>query len=132
MVRLQRQPGAWKDTMPKKKNRVLKSRPASSKLSKPAGARKTAGRKMYAASKIKAKDRNRNPGSKLQPQHTSAGANRSEGIRLFALAGRPTRDQFTRVYGPAGPKMTWQQRAAAGIPAEKFQAALASAGQRKK
>jgi hypothetical protein len=62
----------------------------------------------------------------------SAGSNRSEGIRLFALAGRPTREQFIRVYGPAGPKMTWQQRAAAGIPAEKFQAALASAVQEKK
>lgn len=57
----------------------------------------------------------------------SAGANRSECIRLFQLAGRPTKEQFTRVYGEGGPKMTWAQRAAAGIPAEKFQAALASA-----
>jgi len=57
----------------------------------------------------------------------SAGANRSEGIRLFQLAGRPTKDQFTKVYGEGGPKMTWAQRAAAGVPAEKFQAALASA-----
>ena len=29
----------------------------------------------------------------------SAGANRSEGIRLFQLAGRPTKEQFTKVYG---------------------------------
>jgi hypothetical protein len=57
----------------------------------------------------------------------SAGANRSEGIRLFQLAGRPTKEQFTRVYGEGGPKMTWAQRAAAGIPAEKFRAALTSA-----
>jgi hypothetical protein len=51
--------------------------------------------------------------------------NRSEGIRLFKLAGRPTREQFTLVYGKNGPKMTWEQRAAAGVPATKFQAALA-------
>jgi hypothetical protein len=57
----------------------------------------------------------------------SAGANRSGGIRLFALAGRPTKEDFVKVYGPAGPKMTWKQRAKAGVPAEKFQAALASA-----
>ena len=52
--------------------------------------------------------------------------NRSEGIRLFKLAGRPTREQFTLVYGKNGPKMTWEQRAAAGVPATKFQAALAA------
>jgi len=57
----------------------------------------------------------------------TAGENRSDGIRLFQLAGRPTKEQFIRVYGERGPKMTWAERAAAGIPAEKFQAALASA-----
>src|SRR5208282_3794401 len=57
----------------------------------------------------------------------SAGANRSEGIRLFQLAGRPTKEQFIRVYGERGPRLTWNERAAAGITAEKFQAALASA-----
>ncbi len=57
----------------------------------------------------------------------SAGKSRAEGIRLFALAGRPSHQDFIRVYGPSGPKMTWEQRAAAGVPAEKFQAALASA-----
>lgn len=56
----------------------------------------------------------------------SAGVNRSEGIRLFQLAGRPTKEQFIQVYGEQGPRMTWAQRAAAGVPAEKFQAALAS------
>lgn len=56
-----------------------------------------------------------------------AGVNRSEGIRLFQLAGRPTKEQFIQVYGERGPKMTWEQRAAAGIPADRFQAALASA-----
>ena len=57
----------------------------------------------------------------------AAGVNRSEGIRLFQLAGRPTKEQFIQVYGEQGPKMTWAQRAAAGVPAEKFQGALASA-----
>ena len=52
--------------------------------------------------------------------------NRSEGLQLFKLAGRPTREQFVLVYGKNGPKMTWDQRAAAGVPAKKFQAALAA------
>jgi hypothetical protein len=51
--------------------------------------------------------------------------NRSEGLRLFKLAGRPTKEQFRLVYGEKGPLMTWDQRAAAGVPAKKFQAALA-------
>jgi hypothetical protein len=46
---------------------------------------------------------------------------------LFTLAGRPSKEDFVKVYGPAGARMTWAQRAAAGVPAEKFQAALASA-----
>jgi hypothetical protein len=58
---------------------------------------------------------------------TGAGKSRAEGIRLFTLAGRPSKEDFVKVYGPAGPKMTWEQRANAGVPAEKFQAALASA-----
>jgi len=56
----------------------------------------------------------------------SAGSNRAEGIRLFKLAGRPTREQFQLVYGERGHLMTWEQRAKAGVPAEKFQAALAA------
>ena len=56
----------------------------------------------------------------------SAGKSRAEGIRLFALAGRPSKEDFIKVYGPNGPKMTWEQRAEAGVPAEKFQAALAA------
>ena len=58
---------------------------------------------------------------------TSAGKSRAEGIRLFTLAGRPSSEDFVKVYGPAGPKMTWEQRAKAGVPAEKFQSALAAA-----
>jgi hypothetical protein len=70
------------------------------------------------------KDRNPKAGPK---NSASAGKSRAEGIRLFALAGRPSKEDFVKVYGSAGPKMTWEQRAAAGTPAEKFQAALASA-----
>ena len=55
---------------------------------------------------------------------TSAGKARAEGLRLFKLAGRPTREQLIHVYGEHGPVMTWEQRAAAGVPATKFQAAL--------
>jgi len=57
----------------------------------------------------------------------AAGNSRTEGIRLFTLAGRPSKEDFVKVYGPAGPKMTWEQRAKAGVPAEKFQSALAAA-----
>ncbi len=57
-----------------------------------------------------------------------ASRNRSEGLRLFKLAGRPTKEQFILVYGENGPKMTWAERAAAGIPAKRFQAALAVKG----
>jgi len=56
----------------------------------------------------------------------SAGANRAEGIRLFKLAGRPTREQFQLVYGERGHLMTWEQRAKAGTSAKQFQAALAA------
>ena len=57
---------------------------------------------------------------------TVVSQNRAEGLRLFKLAGRPTTEQFVQVYGERGPKMTWDQRAAAGVPANKFQAALAA------
>jgi len=70
------------------------------------------------------KDRTAKAGPK---KSTSAGKSRAEGIRLFTLAGRPSKEDFVKVFGPSGPRMTWQQRAAAGVPAEKFQAALASA-----
>jgi hypothetical protein len=91
--------------------------------------RKTAIRKMRAAPKVKAKvkaQKAKPAAPKQQPMTKSEiGSARSEGIRLFKLAGRPTREQFILVYGERGPKMTWEQRAAAGVPAEKFQAALA-------
>ena len=56
----------------------------------------------------------------------TARAHIAEGTRLFALAGRPTKAQFVKVYGAKGPTMTWAERAKAGVPAEKFQAALAA------
>ncbi|GAC1434231.1 MAG: hypothetical protein NVS1B11_17720 [Terriglobales bacterium] len=46
-------------------------------------------------------------------------------MRLYKLAGCPTQAQCILVYGERAPKMTWADRAAAGVPASKFQAALA-------
>jgi hypothetical protein len=59
-----------------------------------------------------------------KPSTKAAGKSRAEGIRLFTLAGRPSQQDFVKVFGLRGPKMTWSQRAKAGVPAEKFQAAL--------
>jgi len=87
-----------------KKNARLKSKPAVSKKTKVTKTSKARASKPFAA----------------------AGKSRAEGIRLFTLAGRPSQQDFVRVYGPNGPKMTWEQRAKAGVPAEKFQAALAA------
>ncbi len=58
----------------------------------------------------------------------TARAHIAEGTRLFALAGRSTKSQFIKVYGPQGPKMTWEQRAKAGVDAKHFQSALAAKG----
>jgi hypothetical protein len=93
--------------------------------------RKTASRKMRAAAKAEIKAQAARTSPKPQPRR-STGSNRAEGIRLFKLAGRPTKEQFVLVYGKRGPRMTWDQRAAAGVPAKKFQAALASAVQGQK
>src|SRR5258708_40245488 len=73
--------------------------------------------------------KNRSSAKSFKTGHstTAAGKSRAEGIRLFMVAGRPSKEDFVRVYGPAGPKMTWEQRAKAGVPAEKFQGALAAA-----
>jgi len=61
-----------------------------------------------------------------------ATANRKEGLRLWVLAGKPKPEDFVKVYGPKGPKMTWDQRAEKGIPAERFQDALAFANRLEK
>jgi len=70
--------------------------------------------------------RKRKATKKIAPRQTPAGNARAEGLRLFNLAGRPTEEQFVLVYGKQGPRMTWEERANAGIPAAKFQAALAT------
>jgi hypothetical protein len=59
-----------------------------------------------------------------QTRSKAARAHIAEGTRLFALAGRPTKAQFVKVYEPKGPKMTWDQRAQAGVDAKHFQEAL--------
>jgi hypothetical protein len=91
--------------MPRSKKATLKRKSAASKKNRTATARKP----------------------QASNKSTSAGKSRAEGIRLFTLAGRPSKEDLVKVYGPAGPKMTWEQRAKAGVSAQKFQAALASA-----
>jgi hypothetical protein len=59
---------------------------------------------------------------------SSARASIAEGTRLYAPAGRPSKADFIKVYGPSGPKMTWAQRAEAGVDAKHLQAALAAKG----
>ena len=116
--------------MAKATKRTRKAKTDINRVQKTTGAtRKTAGRKMRPATKAQAQVKAqavKTPPTP-QPPPKSAGSNRAEGIRLFKLAGRPTQEQFVLVYGERGPRMTWDQRAAAGVPAEKFQAALASA-----
>ena len=86
-------------------------------------------KKKTRANRKSAVRKNRSSAKSFKTGHrtNAAGKSRTEGIRLFALAGRPSKEDFVKVYGSAGPKMTWEQRAEAGVPAEKFQAALASA-----
>ncbi len=62
--------------------------------------------------------------NQAQVRSKAARAHIAEGTRLFALAGRPTKAQFVKVYGPQGPKMTWEQRAKAGVDAKHFQETL--------
>jgi hypothetical protein len=64
------------------------------------------------------------PIKQAQVRSKSARAHIAEGTRLFVLAGRPTKAQFVKVYGPQGPKMTWEQRAKVGVDAKHFQEAL--------
>lgn len=64
------------------------------------------------------------PTKQVQVRSKAARAHIAEGTRLFALAGRPTKAQFVKVYGVNGPKMTWAQRAKAGVDAKHFQEAL--------
>ena len=114
--------------MAKKNNRKRRDKSEISRIQQATGVnRKTASRKMRAAAKVQAKVKSQavKTAPKQQLHQKSSGTNRSEGIRLFKIAGRPSKEQFIAVYGERGPRMTWEQRAAAGVPAEKFQAALA-------
>ena len=76
------------------------------------------GRSVLKTRKVKAQ-------KKTAPEQTAVGKARAEGLRLFKVAGRPTREQVILVFGERGPVMTWAERAKAGVPASKFQAALA-------
>jgi hypothetical protein len=75
--------------------------------------------------RAKAVKKVKRPVKQAQVRSKAARAHIAEGTRLFALAGRPTKAHFIKVYGPQGPKMTWEQRAKAGVDAKHFQAALA-------
>lgn len=109
--------------MAKKQTRTRKEKSATSRIRQTKRAtHKTNTRKVRAVAEAKPKVK---ASPKPQPQQKSAGANRAQGIALFKLAGRPTKEQFILVYGQAGPRMTWEQRGAAGVRAEEFQAALA-------
>jgi hypothetical protein len=113
--------------MAKKKNRTDKTK--INRVQKATGAtRKTNTRKVRAAaeakSKVKAQAAKAAPKPQAQPK--SAGVNRAEGIRLFKLAGKPSKEDFILVYGERGPKMTWKERQDAGVSAKQFQAALAA------
>ena len=56
----------------------------------------------------------------------AAKANIKEGLRLHQIAGRPTRQQLTLVFGQKGYLLTWPKRTERfGITPETFQAALA-------
>jgi len=68
------------------------------------------------------------PVKQAQVRSNAARAHIAEGTRLFVLAGRPTKAQFVQVYGPKGPRMTWSERAKAGVDAKHFQSALAAKG----
>jgi len=78
--------------------------------------------------KGKAANKAKKLAKQTQVRSKSARAHIAEGTRLFALAGRPTKAQFIKVYGPQGPKMTWAQRAKAGVDAKHFQEALKAKG----
>jgi len=69
---------------------------------------------------------------KSDAPQTEAGKARSVGIQDYIKAGRPKPHDFEMVYGPRGIRMTWVQRAAAGVDAAHFQAALAECQAAKK
>jgi len=72
------------------------------------------------------------PSTTMTPEER--GKARAEGLRLFTLAGRPKKSDFTKVFGKKGPGWTWEARAKAvglATPEEcavKFQSLLKKAG----
>src|SRR5437588_4548021 len=70
--------------------------------------------------KAKAVKKAKKPAKQTQVRSKAARAHIAEGTRLFALAGRPTKAQFVKVYGPLGPKMTWEQRAKQALTPDTF------------
>jgi hypothetical protein len=115
--------------MTKKKSRTRKNKSDGSRIHKVGSTRKSAVSKMRAAATVRAKVKSQ-PGktktaAQSQPKSPAA-KNRSEGLRSYIAAGRPSKQDFIRVYGKRGHLMTWRERAKAGITAENFQEALAA------
>jgi hypothetical protein len=54
--------------------------------------------------KAKVTKKAKKPVKQAQVRSKAARAHIAEGTRLFALAGRPTKAQFVKVYGAAGTK----------------------------
>ena len=111
------------------KHRTRKEKSKTGRIQQRTGTpREKAGRRMRAAPKVKAKVKAQNATKTKSPVQsllkTVAGTNRAEGIKLFKLAGRPSKPDFIRVYGERGPRMTWGERAKAGVSAKQFQTAL--------
>jgi hypothetical protein len=79
---------------------------------------------MKKAKKPSKKTKKRVQSKQVRTRSKTARSHIAEGTRLFALAGRPTKADFIRVYGPKGPSMTWVQRAKAGVDAKHFQEEL--------
>jgi|SRR5271165_3869336 len=70
------------------------------------------------------------PGPAAAPVKPTRGEAIREGHRQHAIAGRPSREELNAVYGVRADGIwpaigSWQERAKKGIPAEKFQQALA-------
>jgi hypothetical protein len=78
-------------------------------------------RKVRAAAKARPQTR-KNPKAATTPTQplpkNVVSQNRSEGLRLFKLAGRPTKDQFVLVYGERGSKDDLGPAIIRGCPSE--------------
>jgi hypothetical protein len=112
--------------MATKKNRTRKDKTEIKRVRKTTGATHPRKARAAAEAKPKVKAQAAKAAPKPQAQPKSAGVNRAEGIRLFKLAGKPSKEDFILVYGERGPKMTWKERQDAGVSAKQFQAALAA------